>query len=170
MTPVTSASPGPADSVLSRAAALPDAVVRYAAHEDGVIDLHLPDGPGPRPLVITVHGGFWKQRYDRTHQRPLARALVAAGAVVAAPEYRRVGGAGGWPATGDDVLAAYAALPDLLDGLGVSATTAACELAPAERLRDLYRRTDRELKRAKERRRDERREAAPEESDQPFAG
>ena len=123
MTPVTSASPGPADSVLTRAAALPDAVVRYAAHDDGVIDLHLPGGRGPHPLVITFHGGFWKQQYDRTHPRSFARALVAEGAVVAAPEYRRVGGSGGWPATGDDVLAAYAALPGLLDGLGVQTST-----------------------------------------------
>jgi acetyl esterase/lipase len=116
-------SPVPSDSVLDDAAALPDAVVRYADHVDGVIDLHLPTGPGPHPLVVTLHGGFWKQAYDRRHQRPLARDLVAAGVVVAAPEYRRVGGAGGWPATGDDVLAAYAALPGLLDELGVTTTS-----------------------------------------------
>ena len=79
MTPVTSASPGPADSVLTRAAALPDAVVRYAAHQDGVIDLHLPDGPGPHPLVVTIHGGFWKQRYDRTHQRIVRWDMTALG-------------------------------------------------------------------------------------------
>jgi acetyl esterase/lipase len=113
----------PSDSVLDRAAALPDAVVRYADHTDGVVDLHLPAGPGPHPLVVTLHGGFWKQAYDRRHQRPLARDLVTAGVVVAAPEYRRVGGAGGWPATGADVLAAYAALPGLLDGLGVATST-----------------------------------------------
>jgi acetyl esterase/lipase len=113
----------PSDSVLDRAAALPDAVVRYADHADGVVDLHLPAGPGPHPLVVTLHGGFWKQAYDRRHQRPLARDLVTAGVVVAAPEYRRVGGAGGWPATGDDVLAAFTALPRLLDELGVATST-----------------------------------------------
>lgn len=110
----------PSDSVLDRAAAMPDAVVRYAGHADGVIDLHLPGGKGPHPLVVTLHGGFWKQEYDRRHQRPLARALVADGAVVAAPEYRRVGGSGGWPATPDDVLAAFRALPGLVDGLGIT--------------------------------------------------
>jgi len=113
----------PSDSVLDRAAALPDAVVRYADHADGVVDLHLPAGPGPHPLVVTLHGGFWKQAYDRRHQRPLARDLVTAGVVVAAPEYRRVGGAGGWPMTGDDVLAAFRALPALLDGLGVATSS-----------------------------------------------
>ncbi len=44
-----------------------------------------------------------------------------------------------------------------LADIGVSATTAACELGSDERLRDLYRRTDRLLKAAKERRRVQRR-------------
>ena len=112
------------DDVLTRPAALPDAVLRYADHEDGVVDVHLPAGPGPHPLVVLLHGGFWKQAFDRRHAtRPMARALVEAGCVVAAPEYRRVGGRGGWPATGDDVAAALAALPDLLAGLSVTTTT-----------------------------------------------
>ncbi len=102
---------------------MPEAVLRYADHEDGVIDLHLPAGAGPFPLVVLVHGGFWKQQYDRRHVRPMARALVDAGCVVAAPEYRRVGGRGGWPATGDDVAAALTCLPQLLAGLDVATTT-----------------------------------------------
>ncbi len=99
---------------------MPDAVVRYAAHEDGLVDVHLPDGPGPHPLVVYVHGGFWKQEWDRRHARPLCAALAAQGYVVAVPEYRRVGGGGGWPTTLEDVDAAVAALPGLLAGLGVS--------------------------------------------------
>lgn len=101
---------------------LPDAVVRYAAHEDGLVDLHLPAGAGPHPLVVYVHGGFWKQEWDRRHARPLCAALAAEGYVVAVPEYRRVGGGGGWPTTADDVDAAVAALPGLLAGLGVATT------------------------------------------------
>ena len=101
---------------------LPDAVVRYAAHEDGLVDVHLPAGPGPHPLVVYVHGGFWKQEYDRRHARPLCSALAAEGYVVAVPEYRRVGGGGGWPTTLEDVDAAVAALPELLAGLGVTTT------------------------------------------------
>ena len=101
---------------------LPDAVVRYAAHKDGLIDVHLPAGPGPHPLVVYVHGGFWKQEWDRRHARPLCAALAAEGYVVAVPEYRRVGGGGGWPTTLEDVDAAAAALPGLLAGLGVTTT------------------------------------------------
>ena len=110
--------------MLTRLAEPPDAVVRYAAHDDGLIDVHLPaDVSAPRPLVVYVHGGFWRQAYDRKHGRPLANALVQDGYVVAAPEYRRVGGDGGWPVTGEDVDAALGALPGLLDGLGVRTTT-----------------------------------------------
>lgn len=99
----------------------PDAAVRYAAHDDGLVDVHLPVWTGSaRPrLVVLLHGGFWRQAYDRRHTRPVAAALATEGYVVATPEYRRVGGAGGWPRTGEDVEAALTALPALLDGLGI---------------------------------------------------
>lgn len=107
---------------------LPDAVLRYADHDDAVIDVHLP-GPtstrspggdaGRDGLVVLVHGGFWKAQWDRTHTRPLARALADDGFVVATPEYRRVGAGGGWPTTGDDVRRALARLPDLLQAVDV---------------------------------------------------
>lgn len=111
--------------MLTREAERPDAVVRYAPHPDGILDVHLPPGRGPNPLVVLVHGGFWKQAYDRRHNRPLARALVAQGYVVAAPEYRRVGpgGTGGWPATVEDVDTVAARVHDLLAGLGVTVAT-----------------------------------------------
>ncbi len=99
----------------------PDAVCRYAAHDDGLVDVHLPERmDGPVPLVVLLHGGFWRQAFDRRHTRPMATALAADGLVVATPEYRRVGGAGGWPATTDDVDAAVGAIPALLEGLGVA--------------------------------------------------
>lgn len=103
---------------------LPDATVRYAGHEDAVVDLHLPGGARPSrpdtPLVVVLHGGFWKQEWDRRHTRPEARALADLGAVVATPEYRRVRGGGGWPVTGDDVHLAVRRLPELLAGLGIA--------------------------------------------------
>lgn len=100
-------------------ARLPDAVVRYAPHDDGLVDVHLPASRGPAPLLVLVHGGFWKQAYDRVHTRPLAEALAREGFVVATPEYRRVGGLGGWPATLDDVDTVVGAAPSLVRGLGV---------------------------------------------------
>ena len=97
---------------------LPDAVLRYADHEDAVVDLHLPDGPTDR-VVVLIHGGFWKAEYDRRHTRPMARALADRGLVVATPEYRRVGNGGGWPVTADDVLLAVQQLPELLGRVGI---------------------------------------------------
>lgn len=100
---------------------LPDATVRYAEHDEAVVDLHLPsvlDGTVPR-VVVLLHGGFWKVEYDRRHTRPMARALADLGFVVATPEYRRVRGGGGWPTTGDDVRRALTLLPELLDGPGI---------------------------------------------------
>ena len=107
--------------VLSRPAEPPDAVLRYAHHEDGVVDIFLPASLGPpdspAPLVFLVHGGFWRQAWDRRHLRPLAGELARRGFVVAAPEYRRVGGEGGWPMTGYDVRDAFAATPDLIEAV-----------------------------------------------------
>jgi acetyl esterase/lipase len=104
---------------------LPDATVRYAGHEDAVVDVHLPErsrpGEGGTPLVVLLHGGFWKQEWDRRHTRPMARALAGLGAVVATPEYRRVRGGGGWPVTCEDVELAVRRLPELLAGLGIVA-------------------------------------------------
>ncbi|MDG4822103.1 alpha/beta hydrolase [Asanoa sp. WMMD1127] len=104
--------PDPRD-VLVLPAAPPDAVVRYGADADHVADVRLPSA-GAGPLVVVIHGGFWRAEYDRAHTGHLAAALVAAGYPVAQLEYRRTGGAGGWPATFDDVLAGVAALPGLV--------------------------------------------------------
>jgi acetyl esterase/lipase len=113
-----------ADTVLTRPAEPPDVVLRYADHDDGVVDLYLPPKEARPdhglPLVVFVHGGFWRQGYDRTHGRPLADDLATKGFAVALPEYRRVGGAGGWPTTAHDVEAALLALAGLLDGTGVT--------------------------------------------------
>ncbi len=112
----------PPDDVMTRASEPPDAVVRYAPHDDGLVDVHLPVGaPRPRPLVVYVHGGFWREAFDRKHARPLANALAAEGFVVASVEYRR--GASAWAATSADLDTALSSLPDLLGGLGVETTT-----------------------------------------------
>ncbi len=110
------------DELRARSTGLPDAVVRYAAHDDGLVDVHLPEGAGPAPLVVLWHGGFWKAAHDRRHTRPVAEALARLGYAVATPEYRRVGAGGGWPSTFEDVSAAMHALPDLLAGIGVETT------------------------------------------------
>ncbi|PWR07623.1 alpha/beta hydrolase [Micromonospora acroterricola] len=109
----------PADprAVLTRPAPAPDRTVAYGDHPDQVADLRLPAGSGSaRPLVVVVHGGFWRAEYDRRHTGPLAAALAAAGYPVAQLEYRRTGQpGGGWPNTLTDVLTGVAELPRLVD-------------------------------------------------------
>ncbi|MFI5834324.1 alpha/beta hydrolase family protein [Micromonospora sp. NPDC051300] len=96
--------------VLTRPAPPPDATVAYGDHPDQCADLRRPAGEGPaRPLVVVVHGGFWRAEYDRAHTGPMAAALAALGHPVAQLEYRRTG----WPGTLTDVLAGVAALPAL---------------------------------------------------------
>jgi len=115
----------PPDDVMTRASDPPDAVLRYAAHDDGLVDVHLPaDVSAPVPLVVYVHGGFWREAFDRTHARPLANALAADGVAVASVEYRR--GPDAWSRASSDLDAALTALPGLLDGLGVRTTTTTC--------------------------------------------
>ncbi|MGH3765727.1 MAG: alpha/beta hydrolase family protein [Pseudonocardiaceae bacterium] len=79
--------------------------------------MRLPGGSGPHPVVVVIHGGFWRVGYDRGHIAALCAALAARGYLTAAIEYRRVGaGRSGWPATFDDVAAVLDTLPDLLGG------------------------------------------------------
>lgn len=103
--------------VLTRAARAPDAVLPYGPHPEQLLDVHLAAEPGhgPASVVVLLHGGFWRQAFDRTHTRPLAEALSAEGHVVVTPEFRRVGGAGGWPTTFEDVVDALSAVSTLRD-------------------------------------------------------
>jgi acetyl esterase/lipase len=69
-------------------------------------DLRLPSGPGPHPVVIALHGGFWLAKHDLEHLGPLCDAVAAAGYATWSLEYRRVGEVGGgFPGTFEDVAA-----------------------------------------------------------------
>lgn len=64
----------------------------YGPVADAVFERY---GPDDAPAVVLVHGGYFRPGVDRTHARPQARALAAAGWQVVLPEYRRVPGAAG---------------------------------------------------------------------------
>ena len=77
-------------------------------------DLRLPSGPGPHPVAIAIHGGFWRARYDLEHLGHLCAALTGEGIATWSVEYRRIGNVGGgWPNTFLDVARAADALRDL---------------------------------------------------------
>ncbi len=112
-------------AVLTRSAPPPDLVLRYGDGPDQVADIRLPPcGPSEdarqmtaaAPLVMFLHGGFWRAEWDRSHTGPLAAALAAVGFVVCVPEFRRVESRspGGWPATFDDVATAVDTLPGMV--------------------------------------------------------
>jgi acetyl esterase/lipase len=81
-------------SVLARLADPPDRIEAYGPLPDQVADIR--SGPveaAHRPLLLLVHGGFWRPHIDRAHTGPMAMTLAAAGWTVASLEYRRVPGA-----------------------------------------------------------------------------
>src|SRR5262249_26300578 len=88
--------------------------VRYAGPNDPgdprVGDVYRPDGYGPRPAVLVIHGGSWRSG-KRSEMAKFARGFANAGYVVynvdyrLAPEHR-------FPAQLDDVRAAFAWLHD----------------------------------------------------------
>jgi acetyl esterase/lipase len=100
------------ESVLSRPASEPDDVLTWGPEPGQVADLRL--GSPDQPLVIVIHGGFWRPRTDRTHLRPMAHALAEAGYTVLSPEYRRV--SGDPDVTMDDVRVGLQVLPTAVHG------------------------------------------------------
>lgn len=98
------------ESILERPSAPLDAVVRWGEGPDDVADVRY--GDPARPLVVLIHGGFWRPAYDRVHVRATTEALAREGWTTAAPEYRRT--PGDPDATTSDVGVALAALPSLL--------------------------------------------------------
>ncbi|GAC1363636.1 MAG: hypothetical protein NVSMB42_23320 [Herpetosiphon sp.] len=88
-----------------------DGVVRLAYGREPFQygDLRIPDGDGPFPLVILIHGGFWRQPFTLLLMDGLADDLLQHGIASWNIEYRRVGhGTGGWPTTLVDVARAGA--------------------------------------------------------------
>ena len=78
-------------------------LLAYGTAPDQLGELMLPRGEGPFPVAVLIHGGCWLQAFNVGYFRPLAAALSKAGVATWNMEYRRVGGAGGWPQTFEDI-------------------------------------------------------------------
>lgn len=99
--------------VLDERAAPPTRTSAYGEDPAQVYDVRLPADDAPRRgvAVVVLHGGFWREGYDRGHAGSQAQAIADAGYPTAVVEYRRTGmPGGGWPGTADDVAAAVAAI------------------------------------------------------------
>jgi acetyl esterase/lipase len=79
-------------SILSRPGPAPDSQENYGPHPDQVIDWYLPAREDAGPVIVFIHGGYWRPEYDREHARSAAGGLAAAGFPTALIEYRRIPG------------------------------------------------------------------------------
>jgi acetyl esterase/lipase len=110
------------DSILTLVPPPADARIAYGSDPNQFFDLRLPKddllkndlAKGEKkirsayPLVINIHGGFWRAAYNLNHAGHLCAALTAKGLATANLEYRRVGNeGGGWPGTFADIRNAY---------------------------------------------------------------
>jgi len=105
-----------------------DVVYRREGSTDWLARVYEPQGPGPFPALLEIHGGAWNNG-DRLQNATLDEAIAASGIVVAAVDFR-LGAEGAYPKSIADVnyatrwLKAHAAdfnaTPDALGGLGLS--------------------------------------------------
>ncbi|WP_298788329.1 S9 family peptidase [uncultured Marinococcus sp.] len=78
--------------------------IYYGDHPEQFGDLRLPEGEGPFPLAIVIHGGFWRMPFGLDIIQDAAEDLTREGIATWNIEYRRVGHeGGGWPGTFNDV-------------------------------------------------------------------
>lgn len=93
-----------------------DHVIAYGDDPLQFGELRLPEGEGPFPVVVYLHGGCWMSEYDIAHSRVLTDAFTRAGIATWSLEYRRIGDTGGaWPGTFEDAEAGYAHLSALVE-------------------------------------------------------
>src|ERR1700691_3826780 len=114
------------DDILTLPPPPADARLTYGSEANQFLDLRLPSCKEERkaayPLVINIHGGFWRAKYDLEHAGHLCASLTAQGLATANLEYRRVGNrGGGWPGSFADIRNACQFLQQNAHKYGVDA-------------------------------------------------
>ncbi|MDP8923973.1 MAG: S9 family peptidase [Chloroflexota bacterium] len=103
-----------------------DARIGYGPDPLQFGDLRVPADPGLHPVVVVVHGGFWRAQYDLAHVSHLCTDLTARGVATWSLEYRRLGQPfGGWPGTFHDVALGADALRDIAPAYDLDLTRVA---------------------------------------------
>ena len=95
---------------LARERPAPDRTIRYGTDERQVVDLYLPAGAGPHPVVLMIHGGCWSAPWDRTLMNWASDDLRRRGIAVWNIDYRVIEGGNGYPHVFDDTFAAIQSL------------------------------------------------------------
>ncbi len=95
--------------LLSRTPPSADHRIPYGPGKYHFGDLWLPPHSTSKPpLLVFIHGGWWKSKYDLNYGGHLCSAFRSTGIAVWSIEYRRVGDTGGgWPSTFQDVAAGF---------------------------------------------------------------
>jgi acetyl esterase/lipase len=83
----------------------PDQVIAYGVDSMQFGELRLPDGRGPYPVAIIIHGGCWLSKFaSLENTAPISTAITRLGVATWNLEYRQVDNSGGgWPGTFQDV-------------------------------------------------------------------
>jgi acetyl esterase/lipase len=98
----------PVEDILSQPQPPPDERVPYGATPNQFFEVRLPRTKGPHPVLLNIHGGYWRAQYNLAHAGRFCDALRAAGVATFNIEYRRVGNpGGGWPGTFADIRSSY---------------------------------------------------------------
>lgn len=92
----------------------PTREIRYGSDAVQTVDLFLPQGSGPFPVVALIHGGCWSAKTaGREQLRHLGADLARRGMAVWSMGYRRADEAGGgYPGTFQDIATALDLLRD----------------------------------------------------------
>ena len=81
----------PAYSLEDAAREVTTSFIKYGDDPDQILEFY-GEGKSDKPTLVLIHGGYWRNLFDREHMRPLAVALAKAGFNVVLPEFRRVAG------------------------------------------------------------------------------
>ena len=66
-------------------------LIKYGDGSDQILEFY-GESNNEKPTLLLIHGGYWRNLFDREHMRPLAVALAKSGFSVVLPEFRREAG------------------------------------------------------------------------------
>ncbi|CCQ15708.1 putative esterase [Rhodococcus sp. AW25M09] len=97
----------------------PGTILTYGDHPEQRVEQRLPEGDGPFPVAMLIHGGYWRSRWEFDLMDAMAVDLTQRGYATWNVEYRRPD-EHGWDAMTGDVAAALAALETAPGNLDLS--------------------------------------------------
>ena len=92
-----------------------EVVLPYGESSRQRVGLTRPEGTAEVPVVVLVHGGFWRSDVDRHAMDALVESVVDEGWAAWNVEHRPTDDGGGWPETFDDVAAAVDEVAEVAD-------------------------------------------------------